>query len=431
MIREENGKFCLYSQDGNKKLGCFPSEAAALKHEATIKAIVAGRQSAFGIVTNDFLRSLRIDWPLENPTDISVLIDNEFFQFAAAYGEVEKLLNRNVVTIRQDTFDVIGEKGGKEFEVCIIEEGWAKASEGNPPIQWLREALADPQLHAKLENSPVRIYQAGGEVFNHAPLETVNANGHKLTANNAGMLANVRYGEFTRPDGSKSRGVLGTLHVTMSDVANFLKKGWELGKRLLGLSIDASIAKDAVRNAVLKVNTIKETTLVSHPAAGGYLLQLRASAISNSRGKNMEKLLMWLEANNAELHAKLAAATGDERDKLLLEAQGAMSAATQTEPTKLEKEELKPAPAATEKKEIHEVAGVLDEPATEKFVDVALQTARGLPKDFQEIVRQEYKGRRATPVQVMESIARQQSLAAKILRFDKPLTIPPQAMWPL
>lgn len=426
MIREENGKYCLYSQDGSKKLGCFPTVEQAQKHEAQIKAIVAARQAIFGIVTNESLRAAGVDWPLPNPTDLSILIDDESFQFAAAYGDIAKLFGQNSQEIRQDTFDVIGEKGGKEFEVCIIEEGWAKASEGNPPIMWTSEALADSALHAKLENSPVRIYQAGGEIFNHAPLDTVNQSGHKLTANNAGILSNVRYGDFTRPDGSKSRGVLGTLHVTMSDVANFLKKGWQLGKRLLGLSIDANIAKDFIRNAVIKVNSIKETTLVSHPAAGGYLLELRASASNNPRGKNMDKLLMWLEANNAELHAKLMAATGAERDALILEAQQAMSAATQTEPTKLEKEELKakpepPAPTA----KADEFAGLPTEEETGKFVEAALQMAVGLPSDFKNIIRQEYTKRRASPTTVMESIARQQHLAAKILRFDKPLTIAP------
>src|SRR5574342_574697 len=426
MIKSENGLHCLYSQDGTKKLGCFPTMEKAMAHEVMIKAIVAARQAVFGIVTNDFLRGLRIDWPLEKPTDLSVLIDDEQFQFAAAYGEVEKLLNRNSHVIRQDTFDVLGEKGGKEFEVCIIEEGWAKASEGNPSIQWTPEALADSALHVKLESSPVRIYQAGGEIFNHAPLETVNASGHKLTANNAGILSNVRYGEFKRPDGSKSKGVIGTLHVTMGDVASFLKKGWELGKRLLGLSIDAKIIKDFARNAVLKVNEIKETTLVSHPAAGGYLLELRASA-KNSRGQKMDKLLMWREANNPALHAKLSAATGPERDALILEAQNAMSAATSTEPTKREKEQLRILPADEKTSEKHSEEPLLPSEAdTAKFVEAALQMATGLPNDFKQIVRQEYTNRRAAPITVMESIARQQTLASKILKFDKPLTIRPQ-----
>lgn len=427
MIKEENGKHCLYSKDGTKKLGCFPTAEQAQKHEAQIKAIVAARQAVFGIVTTETLRAAGVQWPLDNPTDISVLVDDENFQFAAAYGDITKLLGQNSQQIRQDTFDVIGEKGGKEFEVCIIEEGFSKASEGNAPIQWTQAALADPELHAKLENSPVRIYQAGGEIFNHAPLETVNQSGHKLTANNAGILSNVRYGDFTRPDGSKSKGVIGTLHVTMSDVANFLKKGWQLGKRLLGLSIDASIAKDFVRNAVIKVNTIKETTLVSHPAAGGYLLQLRASATSNPRGKNMEKLLMWLEANNAELHAKLTAATGSERDTLLLEAQQAMSAATGTEPTKLEKEALQPSKMESEKDSKTEDEEVLmSEKATARFVETTLDAIRGLPHDFKSLIAREYENRKATPTMVMQSIAGHQNLAAKILRFDKPLTIAPQ-----
>lgn len=425
MIRHEEGKYCLYTKDGSRKLGCFPSEAQALEHENKIKAIVAARQSVFGVVTNIMLKSAGVEWPLDHPTDISVLIDDENFQFSAAYGDITKLFGYNAQTIRQDTFDVLGAKGGKEFDVCIIEEGVSKESEGNPPIMWTRQALADPGLHAKLENAPVRIYQSGGGVFNHAPLETVNRDGHKLTANNAGMLSNVRYGEFKRPDGSTSRGVIGTLHVTMADVANFLKKGWDLGKRLLGLSIDASIAKDFLRNSVVRVNSIKETTLVSHPAAGGYLLQLRASA--KQRGKKMDKLLMWLEANNPELHAKLQTATGDERDALILEAQNAMSAATGTEPTKLEKEEMKtppPAPPAPEAKR-EEPTGVLPVGETEKFVDVALQTARGLPEDFKNVIRMEYKDRSATPTQIMTSIARQQTLAAKVLRFDKPLTVRP------
>lgn len=435
MIKAEDGKFCLYSKDGTKKLGCFPTEELAREHEAKITAMITARQSAFGTMTTAMLKSAGIEWPLDRPTDLSLLVDDEQFCFAAAYGEFQKFFG---VTLRQDSYEVLGaggDKTGKEWEVCIIEQGMAKPSEGNEAIFWSEEVLSDSNLHTMLENSPVRIYQQGGDgSYNHAPLEVINQVGHKLTGNTAGLLTNVRYGEFKGPGGGKKKGVLGTLHVTMSDTANLMRKGWELGKRVLGLSVDANIIKDFVRNAVLRVNAIKETTLVSHPAAGGWLLDLRASAAKNNNEvKHMDMLLKWLKANKPELYKKLEAASDAEYEKLLLEGfqvkqieEGKSKAADDKTAEQLaaEAKAAADAKAAAEKKAEGEVLPTIEE--TTRTVESALQMAAGLPDDFKNLVRAEYKGRQAKPVTIMETIARQQAVAAKFVKPGLPLTIKPE-----
>lgn len=432
MIKNEDGKYCLYSQDGAKKLGCFPTEELAQKHEAKIKAIIAARQSAFGTMTTAMLAGAGIAWPLDKPTDLSLLVDDEQFRFVAAYGEFEKLFG---VTLRQDSFDVLspaGDKTGSEWEVCIIEQGMAKPSEGNAPIFWSEEVLSDPNLHTMLESSPVRIYQQGGDgAYNHAPLEVIDQAGHKLTANTAGLLTNVRYGEFKGPGGGKKKGVLGTLHVTMSDTANLMRKGWELGKRVLGLSVDAKIMKDFVRNAVMRVSAIKETTLVSHPAAGGWLLALRASAYKKiNEVTHMEKLLKWLEANKPELYKKLEVAGEGDYQALLLEAfqvkqiEEGKTVVVDDKDAAQKAAEVK---AAQDKAAAEAQAAVLPTiEETQATVETALKMATGLPDDFKNLVRSEYKGRQAKPVQVMETIARQQAVAAKFAKPGSPLTIKPE-----
>lgn len=60
MIRQEDGKFELYSHDGSRHLGSFDSEEAAKKREAEINRIKHIQKSASFIVPSDFIDSLNL-----------------------------------------------------------------------------------------------------------------------------------------------------------------------------------------------------------------------------------------------------------------------------------------------------------------------------------------------------------------------------------
>jgi starvation-inducible DNA-binding protein len=60
MIRQEDGKFELYSHDGSRHLGSFDSEEAAKMREAEINRIKHIQKSASFIVPSDFIDSLNL-----------------------------------------------------------------------------------------------------------------------------------------------------------------------------------------------------------------------------------------------------------------------------------------------------------------------------------------------------------------------------------
>jgi len=60
MIREDNGKFELYSHDGSRHLGSFSSEKAAKEREAEINRIKHIRKSAPFILPKDFVDNLTV-----------------------------------------------------------------------------------------------------------------------------------------------------------------------------------------------------------------------------------------------------------------------------------------------------------------------------------------------------------------------------------
>jgi len=153
--------------------------------------------------------------------------------------------------------------------------------------------------------------------------------GGQAMKNMVGDYTNVEYGEFTKEDGSKGKGIIADFNISQNAgwLKTHLKEAFEKGKKALGFSIDAKTQwieklKENGRRIkeVLKIGKIDEITVVSEPGAGGRLLRLVQSDNQKLKEAQMlEKLLNWLEQNYKEDYTKLIESFKDdtkEEDKL-------------------------------------------------------------------------------------------------------------------
>ena len=201
---------------------------------------------------------------------------------------------------------------GKEWDVVLIEAGWSlnRGESGRPryyPAKVLQESV---QLFEGLEAN-IFLF---GDRLDHLPDEAMKRMPEGFAANKVGFYQQVRFGEFTRPDGTKGQGIIGKLHILEGCewLRKNMKDAWDHGKfDLYQFSIDAdgesqpSVVEGKDAEVITRIMAASSTDVVSKGAAGGSVLRLVASM----GAPTVDKLLALLKTNRArwlEGHTKTA-----------------------------------------------------------------------------------------------------------------------------
>ncbi len=214
------------------------------------------------------------------------------------------------------TFTALREASGRAWDVVLIEAGKSANGRFYPP-EVLRAAI-----HL-FEGARCCAYRFGKKLdasddFNHLPDGEARRFPGGFAENTVGFFEKVRYGTFTRPDGSKGEGLLARFNIL--EGADWLRKNlrdaFKQGRPdILGFSIDAEgQAREAIVNGervtlVERIAKVTSTDVVTTPAAGGSLLRLVASVKKES---TVDELLEMLRRTRPHLLEGLAARTGTE-----------------------------------------------------------------------------------------------------------------------
>ena len=214
------------------------------------------------------------------------------------------------------TFAALREASGRAWDVVLIEAGRSANGRFYPP-EVLKAAI-----HL-FEGARCCAYRFGKKLdasddFNHLPDGEARRFPGGFAENTVGFFEKVRYGTFTRPDGSKGEGLLARFNIL--EGADWLRKNlrdaFKQGRSdILGFSIDAEgQAREAIVNGervtlVERIAKVTSTDVVTTPAAGGSLLRLVASVKKES---TVDELLEMLRRTRPHLLEGLAARTGTE-----------------------------------------------------------------------------------------------------------------------
>lgn len=194
------------------------------------------------------------------------------------------------------------DKTGFVWDVVLIEAG-----ESDNDANWQPEALKEslPQF----EGAEAFAYEYKGgdksvEFYDHLPEAVRNSiPGGQALKNKVGDYSNIRYGEFSKADGSTGEGILAQFRILESAawLRDYIRDSYNSGRKSLGFSIDALTRwverlKENGRRIrdVLEIGKVDEITIVSEPGAGGRLLRLLMSK-QKQEVEMFEKLLKWLE----------------------------------------------------------------------------------------------------------------------------------------
>ena len=199
---------------------------------------------------------------------------------------------------------------GKDWDIVLIESGLSKNGH-----YYSEQVLRDS--HKLFEGLKIFAYRFGdplGERFDHAPDEIEQMRPEGFAENLVGWIKNVRFGPFSRPNGTSGQGLIARLHILEGAewLRKNLKDGWKSGRPdLLGFSINVKgqvepmVLNGQTVKKVARIDEAKSTEIVSEPAAGGSLLRLVASVQREaSMPKEIYELVKkyrskWLEGINA------------------------------------------------------------------------------------------------------------------------------------
>ncbi len=192
---------------------------------------------------------------------------------------------------------------GSEWDVVLVEAGWSlNRGESGFPRYYPADALK--KRVSLFEGLSANIFLFGDKL-DHLPDEALRRLPEGYAANKIGYYHDVRFGNFTRPDGTKGEGIIGRLHIL--EGAKWLRENmldaWTNGQtKLYQFSIDADgesqIGSVEGRPAEIITNIISalSTDVVSKAAAGGGVLRVAASAQGEA---TVDKLLSLLKAHRA------------------------------------------------------------------------------------------------------------------------------------
>lgn len=180
---------------------------------------------------------------------------------------------------------------GSLWEVVMIESGFSRniGKSGLPryyPEATLQRAVREGVFDSlKASTFRIGLPVIGENAFDHLPQQARDL-GKKFAENTLGFFQGARYGDFTRPDGTKGRGVISLLGVLKGNQAirENMVDAWKRRQyNLYALSIDADgearvgVAEGRKAEIVERISRAESTDVVSAPAAGGSLLRLVAS----------------------------------------------------------------------------------------------------------------------------------------------------------
>lgn len=289
MIKHENGKWILYSKDGTEKLGEFDSEDEAKEREKEINH----KKESFS---------------------------DSICSFALMESKDSEGAEWDVVLIAAGESDNTGGTGNKRFY----------------PADTLKKAVG------LFENAHAMAYKFVGKIadlFDHEK-STREAKPEGLAANQVGFFRNVRFGKYKDSKGQEREGILARFHVLEGAkwLRDNLLDAYKHGKQLLGFSIDAEGVEepksigDKFYDVVTNISRVLENTVVTRPAAGGQVIRLVASQITEHSTKETKmdrkeiiKLLMEKAAHllkdkdvekmeESDLLALLAEALGTKKE---------------------------------------------------------------------------------------------------------------------
>lgn len=229
------------------------------------------------------------------------------------------------------------EPQGKELEVVLIEAGFSanRHPSNKLPIHYSPELLSNPETLKLFEGVPLYAYEFKGDagiLFEHIPDAAREKAKAATVLNKVGIAEGVRFGEFTKPDGSKGKGIIGKAKIFHSRLAEMIRDAWKAGvKNVVGFSIDAfANMKEAVGeagkrfNEVTKFLDLPEVTVVDKPGAGGIILRVTASAQTVKRKVSesvmYEKLLTLLRQTAPHIVESITDAMPEEERAKALEA---------------------------------------------------------------------------------------------------------------
>lgn len=229
------------------------------------------------------------------------------------------------------------EPQGKELEVVLIEAGFSanRHPTNNLPINYSRELLSNPETLRMFEGVPLYAYEFKGDsgiLFEHLPDVAREKAKAATVLNKVGVAENVRFGEFSKPDGSKGFGIIGKAKIFHSRLAELVRDAFKAGvKNVVGFSIDAiANMKETIGDAgkrfneVTKFLDLPEVTVVDKPGAGGIILRVTASAQTMKRKVSesvmYEKLLALLRQTAPHIVESITDAMPEEERAKALEA---------------------------------------------------------------------------------------------------------------
>ncbi len=203
---------------------------------------------------------------------------------------------------------------GYVWETVLIEAG-----ESDNNANWGEKVLRE-SLH-QFEGTEAFAYEYkdgrhGHTFYDHLP-DSVRKTipGGMALKNKVGDYTDIRYGEFTKPDGSTGNGILATFSIlkTAKWLRDYMKESFNSGRKSLGFSIDAATKWVEMLRAngrrikdVLAIGKVDEITVVSNPGAGGMALKMLMSQQNiNQEAEMFEKLFKWFETSYPDQYKKL------------------------------------------------------------------------------------------------------------------------------
>jgi hypothetical protein len=303
VIRHEDGKYVLYSRDGQRKLGTYATEAEAQKRDRVVarlseaysgealEARVSAVRDAYYGQMAPLVSPSEIDSPyLMEVRDESVIVckGREYFEVPYAIAD-DGAVTFGEPTRVQMTYTALGESqlvppanGGRAqflalreaagglprgsvWDVRIIAPGFSKNV--SPDLRLPRYYPADVLREAVTRFDDVRI-------FMHDAAPHVER-WERRAQDVVGWLRNPRY----------DSGIVAEFHLVDAGLRTKLTEAWDRGKRdLVGFSINAEGREEAglaegIRAAIVRAigPRVHSTDVVTDPAAGGELVTLVAS----------------------------------------------------------------------------------------------------------------------------------------------------------
>lgn len=217
------------------------------------------------------------------------------------------------------------EKGGEQgrvWDVVLIDVGLSLNNKFYP-----KEVLSGAK--DLFEGSQCFAYEfkagAHDKNYNHLPWRVRQVMPDGLARNLVGDFRNVRFGEYTSPEGDKRHGLLAEFHCIEDWLRQKLVNAYNSGNpSMLGFSIDAEGIvtdyphKGRIVKKVVSIEKVHEVTAVTSPAAGGKILRLVASIEGAEVMEELKKKLKELFSKNF-LEGKLLEGIGELTEEKMVE----------------------------------------------------------------------------------------------------------------